>query len=62
MTVIGSKYDYLAPGYITLYITNMGEHSPSYIYRLFNEVYWKNIWYNYYYDLICTIYYIYKLL
>jgi translation initiation factor 2B subunit (eIF-2B alpha/beta/delta family) len=35
------KYDFLPPEYITLHITQDGEHTTSYIYRLFNEVYSK---------------------
>ncbi|KRX10666.1 hypothetical protein PPERSA_08661 [Pseudocohnilembus persalinus] len=39
VSIIAAKYDYIAPEYITLYITNSGEHSPNFIYRLFNEYY-----------------------
>ncbi|EGR31060.1 hypothetical protein IMG5_118380 [Ichthyophthirius multifiliis] len=38
-TIISTKLDYIAPEYISLYITNYGEHTPAYIYRLFNEFY-----------------------
>eukprot|EP01017_Pseudomicrothorax_dubius_P011027 TRINITY_DN14049_c0_g1_i1.p1 TRINITY_DN14049_c0_g1~~TRINITY_DN14049_c0_g1_i1.p1 ORF type:complete len:345 (-),score=73.08 TRINITY_DN14049_c0_g1_i1:165-1199(-) len=37
--VIVPKYDYIEPEYISLYITDAGEHTPSYIYRLFREYY-----------------------
>ncbi|KAL4510077.1 hypothetical protein ABPG72_010270 [Tetrahymena utriculariae] len=38
-TIIVTRFDYVAPEYINLYITNYGEHTPAYIYRLFNEYY-----------------------
>lgn len=38
-TIIISRFDYVAPEYINLYITDRGEHTPAYIYRLFNEYY-----------------------
>ena len=27
------KYNYIEPEYITLFITNFGEHTPAHIYR-----------------------------
>lgn len=39
--VIIPGFDYIAPEYITLYITNLGEHTPAYIYRVFSEYYVK---------------------
>jgi translation initiation factor eIF-2B subunit beta len=32
-------YDYVDPKFVTLFITNVGGHPPSYIYRLLNEFY-----------------------
>jgi translation initiation factor eIF-2B subunit beta len=32
-------YDYVPPQLITTYVTNNGNQNPSYIYRLFNELY-----------------------
>lgn len=37
--VIIPGYDYIAPEYVTLCITNLGEHTPAYIYRVFSEYY-----------------------
>mmetsp|Transcript_32710 Transcript_32710/g.43061 ORF Transcript_32710/g.43061 Transcript_32710/m.43061 type:complete len:377 (-) Transcript_32710:133-1263(-) len=37
--VLNPAYDYLPPELIDLYITNMGGHQPSYIYRLLAEYY-----------------------
>ncbi|CAI2372234.1 unnamed protein product [Moneuplotes crassus] len=39
--VIVAKYDYIEPEYISLYITNVGCHTPHYIYREFAEYYSK---------------------
>lgn len=39
--VIIPQYDFLPPDFITLHINQKGEHSTSYIYRLFNEFYTK---------------------
>ncbi len=39
--VIIPGFDYISPEYITLYITNLGEHTPAYIYRVFSEYYVK---------------------
>lgn len=39
--VIIPSYDYITPDYVTLYITNMGEHTPAYLYRVFSEYYVK---------------------
>ena len=36
------RYNYIEPEYISLFITNFGEHTPSHIYRLFNEYYGKD--------------------
>ena len=32
-------YDYVPPEFITIYLTNHGSQNPSYIYRLFSELY-----------------------
>jgi len=41
-TVVVTRFDYVAPEYVSLYLTDKGEHTPAYIYRLFNEYYlWK---------------------
>lgn len=32
-------FDYIAPEYVSLFVTNVGGHAPSYIYRLLNENY-----------------------
>jgi translation initiation factor eIF-2B subunit beta len=37
--VIVPGFDYISPEYVTLYITNLGEHTPAYIYRVFSEYY-----------------------
>ena len=37
-TVIAAKYDYMPPEYISLFITDLGEYTPYYIYRLFKEI------------------------
>ncbi|KAJ1660756.1 GCD complex subunit gcd7 [Dispira simplex] len=37
--VINPYYDYVAPEYINLFITNHGGHPPTYLYRLLNENY-----------------------
>ena len=39
--VLVPRFDYVAPEYIQLYITNFGEHTPSYLYRVFSEYYLK---------------------
>lgn len=37
--VLNPGFDYVPPDLITLFITNFGGHSPSYIYRLLSEYY-----------------------
>lgn len=37
--VVIPRFDYIEPEFVTLYITDFGEHTPSYIYRLFSEYY-----------------------
>ena len=37
--VLSPYYDYVDPRFVTLFITNVGGHPPSYIYRLLNEFY-----------------------
>ncbi|XP_061385094.1 translation initiation factor eIF-2B subunit beta [Danaus plexippus] len=37
--VVSPKYDVLPPDHISLFITNLGGSSPSYIYRLLSEIY-----------------------
>ncbi len=39
--VVIPGFDYIAPEYVTLYVTNLGEHTPAYIYRVFSEYYVK---------------------
>ena len=36
------RYNYIEPEYISLFITNFGEHTSAHIYRLFNEYYGKD--------------------
>ena len=38
------KFNYIQPKYITLFITDYGEHTPAYMYRLFSEYYDKELW------------------
>jgi len=38
-SVVAARFDYITPELITLFITNCGEYTPAYIYRLFNEYY-----------------------
>jgi translation initiation factor eIF-2B subunit beta len=40
--VIIPGLDYIEPEFVTLYITNEGEHTPAYIYRVFTELYLSN--------------------
>lgn len=35
------KYNYIEPEYVSLFITNYGEHTPAHIYRQFSEYYGK---------------------
>jgi len=37
--VLNPAYDYIEPELVTLFITNVGGHNPSYIYRLLQEYY-----------------------
>lgn len=37
--VVNPAFDYIPPDLISLYLTNMGGHNPSYIYRLLSEYY-----------------------
>jgi translation initiation factor eIF-2B subunit beta len=37
--VVNPFFDYIPPEHISLFITNVGGHPPSYIYRLLNETY-----------------------
>lgn len=39
--VVVPGYDYIPPEQVSLYVTNMGGQTPSYIYRLFIENYSK---------------------
>lgn len=41
MNVVIPRFDFVPPEFITLHITQKGEHTTSYIYRLFNEIYMK---------------------
>lgn len=36
---VNPYFDYIAPEYVSLYLTNVGGHAPSYIYRLLSENY-----------------------
>lgn len=38
-TILVTRFDYVAPENINLYITDRGEHTPAFIYRLFNDYY-----------------------
>ncbi|XP_053622007.1 translation initiation factor eIF2B subunit beta [Plodia interpunctella] len=40
--VVAPLYDFVPPDHITLFITNLGGSSPSYIYRLLSELYDSN--------------------
>lgn len=40
-STIVSRFDYIPPEYLTLFITNRGEYTPAYIYKLFNDYYLK---------------------
>ncbi|CAG4936587.1 unnamed protein product [Parnassius apollo] len=40
--VVAPRYDFVPPNHITLFITNLGGSSPSYIYRLLSELYDPN--------------------
>lgn len=37
--VVNPFYDYISPDLISLFVTNLGGHAPSYIYRLLTENY-----------------------
>ncbi|XP_068625882.1 uncharacterized protein [Battus philenor] len=37
--VVAPRYDFVPPNHITLFITNLGGSSPSYMYRLLSELY-----------------------
>ena len=37
-------YDYIKPGLVHLYVTNVGSFQPSYIYRLLSEYYYMDDW------------------
>lgn len=42
--VLVDKYNYIAPEFISLYVTDRGEFAPEHIYRLFQEYYgWQEI-------------------
>lgn len=32
-------YDYIAPEFVTLFVSNFGGHNPSYVYRYLAELY-----------------------
>ncbi|XP_060809083.1 translation initiation factor eIF-2B subunit beta, partial [Amyelois transitella] len=40
--VVAPLYDFVPPDHITLFVTNLGGSSPSYIYRLLSELYDSN--------------------
>ena len=42
LSIAVPKFDYLPPEYITLHITQKGDQTTAYIYRLFNEIYTKD--------------------
>lgn len=37
--VLCPYFDYVDPKYVTIFLTNVGGHPPTYIYRLLNEFY-----------------------
>lgn len=37
-----STFDYVPPELITLFVSNIGGNSPSYVYQLLNEIYYKS--------------------
>ncbi|EST06392.1 Initiation factor 2B-related [Kalmanozyma brasiliensis GHG001] len=37
--VVSNAFDYVSPGLVDVFITNVGEHPPSYVYRLVKENY-----------------------
>ena len=39
LTVANPAYDYVEPTLVSLFLTNIGGHNPSYIYRLLAEIY-----------------------
>jgi translation initiation factor eIF-2B subunit beta len=39
--VVVPGLDYISPENVTMYITNLGEHTPAYLYRVFSEYYVK---------------------
>ncbi len=39
LEIVNPAYDYIPPELVDLYITNIGGHQPSYIYRLVAEYY-----------------------
>lgn len=42
--VLVDKYNYIAPEFISLYVTDRGEYAPEHIYRLFQEYYgWQEV-------------------
>ena len=42
--VLVDKYNYIAPEFISLYVTDRGEFTPEHIYRLFQEYYgWQEV-------------------
>ena len=42
--VLVDKYNYIAPEFISLYVTDRGEYTPEHIYRLFQEYYgWQEV-------------------
>lgn len=38
-TIVNPVFDYIPPHLVTLYVTNIGGHAPSYVYRLLGELY-----------------------
>ena len=42
--VLVDKFNYIAPEFISLYVTDRGEFTPEHIYRLFQEFYgWQEV-------------------
>lgn len=37
--VVSPAYDYIPPDMVNIFVTNVGVHSPTYIYRLLGECY-----------------------
>ncbi len=45
LDAVNPQFDYVPPEYITLYITNDGPQTPSYLYNKFKELYSQEDYY-----------------